>query len=176
MKFSTFFIIFIFYFCPNYLSAEIFYVDMNKIINETTVGNYINNEFENLKKKNNVEILNNRNELKKREESLITQKKIIEESEFNNKLNVFKQDVEDFNKMTKKKNKDLQNQLLNNKTNFLKLIEPILLEYVSENNITYLLQKKYIIVGHNDLNKTSDIIELVDKKINISNFNDSISK
>ena len=40
----------------------------------------------------------------------------------------------------------------------------------------YLLQKKYIIVGHNDLNKTSDIIKLVDKEINISNFNDSISK
>ena len=176
MKFSTFFIIFFFYFYPSNLSAEIFYVDMSKIINETKVGNYINNEFESLKKKNNEEILNNRNELKKREESLIAQKKIIEESEFNNKLNLFKQDVEYFNKMTKKKNKDLQNQLLNNKTNFLKLIEPILLEYVSENNITYLLQKKYIIVGHNDLNITTDIIELVDKKINISNFNDSISK
>ena len=70
----------------------------------------------------------------------------------------------------------MQNKLLNDKANFLKLIEPVLLEYVSENNITYLLQKKYIIVGHNDLNKTSDIIKLIDKKINISNFNDSISK
>ena len=71
---------------------------------------------------------------------------------------------------------DLQNKLMNKKANFLKLIEPILLDYVAENNITYLLQKKHIIVGHNDFNKTFDIIELVDKKINISNFNDSISK
>ena len=65
---------------------------------------------------------------------------------------------------------------MKNKSNFLKLIKPILLNYVDDNNITYLLQKKYIIVGHNDLNKTSDIIKLVDKKINISDFNDSISK
>ena len=36
--------------------------------------------------------------------------------------------------------------------------------------------KKNIIIGHNDLNKTSDIIELVDKKINISIFNESVSK
>ena len=78
--------------------------------------------------------------------------------------------------MNQRTNKDIQNKLLKNKANFLKLIEPILLEYVADNNITYLLQKKYIIVGHNDLNKTSDIIELVDKEINISNFNDSISK
>ena len=70
----------------------------------------------------------------------------------------------------------MQNKLMNNKTNFLKLIQPILLDYVKENNITYLLQKKYIIVGHNDLNKTADIIELINNKINISNFNDSISK
>ena len=78
--------------------------------------------------------------------------------------------------MNQKSNRDLQNVLIKNKANFLKLIEPILLEYVAANNITYLLQKKYIIVGHNDLNKTADIIELVDKKINISNFNDSVSK
>ena len=78
--------------------------------------------------------------------------------------------------MIQRRNEDIQNKLLNDKANFLKLIEPILLEYVAEKNITYLLQKKYIIVGHNDLNKTSDIIELIDKKINISIFNDSISK
>jgi hypothetical protein len=84
--------------------------------------------------------------------------------------------VSNFNQLNQKTNKDLQNKLMNNKTSFLKLIEPILLEYVAENNITYLLQKKYIIVGHNDLNKTLDIIELVDKKISISKFNDSVSK
>ena len=65
---------------------------------------------------------------------------------------------------------------MKNKANFLKLIEPILLDYVATNNITYLLQKKYIIIGRNDLNKTSDIIELVNNKINISKFNDTISK
>ena len=96
--------------------------------------------------------------------------------EFNKKLNIFRKDVNNFNRLNQNMNKDLQNKLLNNKSNFLKLIKPILLNYVDDNNITYLLQKKYIIVGHNDLNKTSDIIKLVDKKINISDFNDSISK
>ena len=65
---------------------------------------------------------------------------------------------------------------MNDKSNFLKLIEPILLDYVAENNIKYLLQIKHIIVGLNDLIKTLVIIDLVNKKINISNFNDFISK
>ena len=170
--------LFLFFFCiySNNSYAEIFYIDIDMIINQTNVGKHINKEFENAKKINNAKNLETKNKLVKREEKLITQKNILDENEFNNKLNLFRKDVNDFNQLNQRTNKDLQNKLLNNKSNFLKLIEPILLEYVAENNITYLLQKKYIIVGHNDLNKTSDIIKLVDKEINISNFNDSISK
>jgi outer membrane protein len=176
MKISTFFLILFFYIFSGNLFAEIFYIDIDKIINQTNVGKHINKEFQNSKKINEAKNLESKNQLKKREDSLISQKNILEANEFNNKLKLFRKDVFDFNQSSQKSNRDLENKLMNNKANFLRLIEPILLEYVSENNITYLLQKKYIIVGHNDLNKTTDIIEIVDKKINISNFNDSISK
>ena len=176
MKISTFLLLFFFWIYSSNLYAEIFYIDIDKIINQTNVGKHINDEFENLKKENKTKNLEIKNELKKKEENLIAQKNILDKNEFNNQLNIFRQDVSNFNQLNKKKNKDLQNKLLNNKSNFLKLIEPILLDYVVENNITYLLQKKYIILGHNDLNKTTDIIKLVDKKVNISNFNDTISK
>ncbi len=176
MKISNFFLVLFFCLYSANLSAEIFYIDIDRIINQTNVGKYINEEFKNLKKINDDKDLENKNNLQKREKSLIAQKKILEANEFNNKLNLFRKDVNNFNQLREKSNRDLQNKLMKNKANFLKLIEPILLDYVAENNITYLLQKKYIIVGHNDLNKTLDIIELVDKKINISNFNDSLSK
>ena len=176
MKISNFFFLCFFSIYSSNLYAEIFYIDIDKIINQTNVGNYINKEFENSKKVNNAKNLEIKNELKKREESLIAQKNILEASEFNDKLNLFRKDINDFNQLNQKMNRDLQNELMNNKANFLKLIKPILLNYVAENNITYLLQKKYIIVGQNDLNKTSDIIELVNKEINIDNFNASISK
>ena len=176
MKISNFFLIIFFCLYSGNLSAEIFYIDIDKIINQTNVGKHINKEFENSKKINNAKNLESKNLLKKREDKLIAQKNILEANEFNNKLILFRKDVSDFNQSSQKSSRDLQNKLMKNKANFLKLIEPILLDYVVANNITYLLQKKYIIVGHNDLNKTMDIIELVDKKINISNFNDSISK
>ena len=176
MKISTFFLVLFFYLYSGNLSAEIFYIDIDKIINQTIVGKHINKEFENSKKINDAKNLESKNLLKKREDKLIAQKNILKANEFNNKLILFRKDVSDFNQSSQKSSRDLQNKLMKNKTNFLKLIEPILLDYVVENNITYLLQKKYIIVGHNDLNKTMDIIELVDKKINISEFNDSISK
>jgi len=176
MKIIKFYLIFFFCIYSSNLNAEIFYLDIDKIINQTNVGKYINDEFEKLKKENNTKNLEIKNELKKREESLISQKNILDVNEFNNRLKKFSQDVDNFNQLNKKNNINLQNKLINNKSNFLKLIEPILLDYVNENNINYLLQKKHIIIGHNDLNKTNDIIELVNKKINISKYNDSISK
>ena len=176
MKIATFFLLLLFYLYSGNLSAEIFYVDIDKIINQTNVGKHINEEFKNSKKINDTKNLESKDLLKKREDRLIAQKNILEVNEFNNRLRLFRKDVNDFNQLNQKSNIDLQNKLMKNKANFLKLIEPILLDYVSANNITYLLQKKYIIVGHNDLNKTADIIKLVDKKISISNFNDSISK
>ena len=176
MKISNFFFILCFCIYSSNLYAEIFYIDIDKIINQTIVGKHINKEFKDQKKKNNTKNLETKNELKKREENLVAQKNILDENEFNNKLNIFRKDVNNFNQLNQKINKDLQNKLMNDKSNFLKLIEPVLLNYVAENNITYLLQKKYIIIGRNDLNKTSDIIELVNNKINISKFNDTISK
>ena len=176
MKILKFFFVIIY--CINLSSAhaEIFYIDIDKIINQTIVGNHINNKFNDLKKKNDTKNLENKRELKKREETLIAQKKILKDEDFNNKLNIFQKDVNDFNRISMETNQDIQNKLMNDKSNFLKLIEPILLDYVAENNINYLLQKKYIIVGHNDLNKTQELIKIINKKINISNFNDSVSK
>ena len=176
MKISSFFFLFFFIINLSNSYAEIFYIDIDKIMNQTKVGKYINIEFKNLKKNNNDKNLKIKKELKKREDNLIAQKNILDENEYNRKLNIFRKDVNDFNQSNQKTNQNSQNKFMNDKKSFLNLIEPIILEYVTENNIKYLLQKKYIIVGHNDLNKTSNIIELIDKKINISNFNDSISK
>ena len=111
MKISSFF--FLFFFCINLSNsyAEIFYIDIDKIMNQTNVGKYINTEFENSKKINNTKNIETKNELIKREKSLISQKKILDEKEFNKKLNIFRKDVSDFNQLSQKSNRDLQNKL-----------------------------------------------------------------
>ena len=119
MKISNFFLVLLFCLYSGNLSAEIFYIDIDKIINQTNVGKYINKEFENSKKINDAKNLESKNQLKKREESLIAQKNILEANEFNNKLRLFKKDVSDFNQMNQKSNRDLQNVLIKNKANFL---------------------------------------------------------
>jgi len=172
MKILIKFFFFIFLLVTSNSQAEIFYIDLDKIINQSEPGIFINKKIDILKKKNNDKILFIKENLKKREDELIKQKNILDKDEFNIKLNKLKTDINNFNKENQKRLKEQQNKLISYKSKLLKLIEPILLEYVSKNNIKYLLQKKYIIVGHNDLNKTADIIEIINQNIDTSNFND----
>ena len=46
-----------------------------------------------------------------------------------------------------------------------KSIEPILIEYSNKNSISIFLQKKYIVIGKSELNKTNEILEIVNQKI-----------
>ena len=78
MKISTFFLLLLFYLYSGNLSAEIFYVDIDKIINQTNVGKHINEEFKNSKKINDTKNLESKDLLKKREDRLIAQKNIQE--------------------------------------------------------------------------------------------------
>ena len=54
----------------------------------------------------------------------------------------------------------------------IQLIEPILIDYMKENNISYLLRKQNILVGRDDFNKTNEIMNLINQKINIENLNE----
>ena len=65
MKISNFFLIIFFCLYSGNLSAEIFYIDIDKIINQTNVGKHINKEFENSKNENNARNLKTKNDLKK---------------------------------------------------------------------------------------------------------------
>ena len=157
---------------PNQTFAETYYIDLDQIINHSIPGKYINKKIEKLKSDNEKQIASIKANIKKREEELINQKNIISENEFNDKLNKLKLDINKFNNENQKRLQTQQNKSILYKRNLLKLIEPLLLDYVSKNNIKYLLQKKYIIVGHNDLNKTEDIIKIVNLKIDNSNFDE----
>ena len=171
IKFNRIFLLFLIFSFSN-VHAEVFYIDLDKIMNQSKPGIYINNIINDLQKQNQETVSKKREDLKKREEKLINQKNILSNEEFNIKLNELKSDVNQFNKDNQVTRQENQKKLINYKTTLLKMIEPILLEYVNQNNIKYLLQKKYIIVGHNDFNKTNEIIDIVNQKIDVSKLND----
>ena len=166
-------IIFIIFFILTFnVSAEIYFIDLDKIVNQSEVGKFINKTISENNKNNDLKFEKTRVELKKQEDELINQKNILSEEEFGKKLNLLKKEVNDFNLKNKTRLEKQRNDMVVYKSKLLKSIEPILIEYMKENNISYILQKKNILIGREDLNKTNDIISIVNQKVDKTIFND----
>ena len=59
-----------------------------------------------------------------------------------------------------------KNNLINQKKKLVTLLQPILADYMKKNDIKYIMNKQNILIGREDLNKTLEIIDIVNKKIN----------
>ena len=170
-KFTYIIFLFFFVLIPNAYS-EIYFIDLDKIVNQSDVGKIVNQNILEENKKNDLKFKKIRDDLKKKEDELIKQKNILNEQEFGKKLDILKKEVNDFNLNNKNRLEDQRKNLVAYKTKLLKSIEPILIEYMKENNISYILQKKNILIGRDDLNKTNEIINIVNQKVDKSIFND----
>ena len=116
------------------------------------------------KKKKSAKIQKIEKTLKAKENKLKTQKNIITEDEFNKNFQSLKKDIQDFNKMKNEEIKDFENKKAQYKTQLIDLLRPILEEYVKSQKISILYEKKNILLGAKELDITSDIIKILNKK------------
>ena len=73
--------------------------------------------------------------------------------------------VKEYNQERNQKIDLLTKKRLESMEKILKNLSPILTEYSQKNNISIIMDKKYIIVGKTELNLTEEILKLLDNKI-----------
>ena len=145
--------------------SHIVYLDLDNIVNNTKAGKLILTKLEESKKKNLLKFENKEKELKKIEDQIKKQKNIISEDEFKKKIVEFRKEVSNFQKERQKVSNEFNQKRKKEFEEFFKKITPIIENYVSENNIDMVLDKKNIFVGSKKKNITGEIIRIIDKKI-----------
>jgi len=153
-----------------YSNETIAYVDMDLIMNKSIVGKSIT---EKLQKENelNIEYFKKKEkELKNKEKKLISQQNILDQSELEAQLKSLQIEANEYRKIKSKKINDLSAKKMNATKKLLENITPILSEFADKNSISILMQKKDIVIGKTALDKTENILKLVDKKIKKINF------
>ena len=75
-------------------------------------------------------------------EYLTGEKNIISETDFKNKVDELKSEINNYNQNRKKMIEKFNKLKVENTNNLLKLINPILAKYSTENEISIILQKK----------------------------------
>ena len=161
------FFIFIFFWNINlsYANENIFYIDINYILENSIVGKSINTQIKTIQNKENENFKIEEKKLIEKEKKLISQKNILDEKQFKIELDKHKKNLSDY----RNQKKAFIDNLNKKKTDYLKIVlnslNPIISKYVEENEISLVLQKKNIIVAKKELDITIKILELLDNKL-----------
>ena len=162
---SSFLVIFLF--CTNQAFSEqkIVFIDMDKVISTSKSGSSILKQLTDLNNKNTKSLKNKEKKFQEKEKKLISQKNIISEADFQNKVNELKSEIKNYNQNRNKLIANFNKLKIDNTNNLLKLINPILVKFSNDKEIDVILQKKDLVVAKTHLDITDEVIKIVDLEV-----------
>lgn len=147
------------------------FLDFKMILNESIAGKKaqtflkkkIQNGFKNIKE--------NEKNILEEEKKIIQQKKIISNDEYQKKVSELRKKVSTIQKERNNLLQSTAKQRSKAKDTLLKNLNPIVRTYMIEKKIRIVIDKKYVLLGDDNLDITNDIIDLLNKKLKTINLN-----
>ena len=147
------------------IDLKIFYIDTDKILNESNAGKDIKKQLDSINKKNISKFKQIDKELAEEEKKISKQKNILSKEELEKKIKTLQEKAIKFNNDVKNNKNNLFTKHKYATEKFLNTLNVILSDYASKNSIQIILKKKNIVIGREDLDITSEILILVNEKI-----------
>ena len=148
-------------------SAEqnIAYIDMKIILNESKAGkgaqDYLKKTFtDNQKKFTDLE-----SKLKKEESDLIAKKTTLSKEDYEKETLNLRKKVVEYQQERRKSIETITRQRAEARQKLIEKLDPILKNYIEENNISLIMDKKNIIAGSGTFDITQNIIEKLNKEL-----------
>ena len=165
-RISLILIIFFFSFVKiSYAEELIAFINIDKIINESEFGKKSYKKIDKDYQKESTKLLKVEKDLISKEQEILKQKNILSKEELDNKISNLKKDINDFQKKRKQIN-DKFNKIKLDKTNeIVNNLNKILSKFADDNEISLIIQKKYIVIGKSGLDITDKILDIFNKEI-----------
>ena len=144
---------------------KISYVDMDYILMNTVAGKSL---LENFKKQEKLKIDKFKisdEDFKNKEKKILAKKNLVTNEEINKELRSLQVEFQNYRKNKIKEIDELKAKRNKNILNFIKLINPIIEKYMSDNSIYMVIDKKNVFIASKDYDITSNLIELIDNQI-----------
>jgi outer membrane protein len=162
---SSILVFFLFFTNHVFSEQKIAFIDMDKVISTSKSGTSILKQLTDLNNKNLIFLKNEEKKFQEKETKLISQKNIISETDFKNKVKELKSEIKKYNQNRKKMLADFNKLKKDNTNNLLKLINPILVKFSNDKEIAIILQKKHLIVAKTQLDITDEVIMIVNLEV-----------
>ena len=165
--FVRFFVVTFLLLICTHASAEqkIVYMDLKFILNNSKAGkgvqDFLKKSFEeNQEKFSNLEI-----DLKKKEVDLLAKKNILSKEEYKKNSEQLRKKVMEYQTQRRATLEKIAKQRTESRKKLLEKLEPILDTYISENDISMVIDKKNVLGGQTDFDITNIIIEKLNKEL-----------
>ena len=106
-----------------------------------------------------------KDELQKEEKKILSKKNIISDDEYLKQIDLLKAKVNNYQNKQKKMLKELNDKRVAAKKELMDNLNLILTNFANDNDISYILNKKNVVIAKKDLDITDDIIILLNQKI-----------
>ena len=165
---KNFFLVIIFFLfgVTNVWSSEkIAFLDVEFIINKSEPALLIIKKIEKIRDQETKKLNQIENNLKKKNEDLIKTKNLISDEELKKKISSLRDEAKSFDELRKKTITELNIKKNKELNKFLKLINPIIQEYMKEKSSDMIIDKKNIFMAKSKNDITEDILKIVNTKI-----------
>ena len=161
-KIFLFFFLFIFIFNSKISFGNTVFIDIDFVIKNSNIGKITLKKLETLNNQNIEKLKNKQSELKNLENELNNKKNIISSDEFNKELKGLEAKFKNFNSEKEKMVNNFKSEQNKEISSVLKKINSVIQNYMNNNSIELVLDKKNIFVGK----VSSDITEKILIEVN----------
>ena len=162
-----FFVVTLLFLICTYASAEqkIVYIDMKFVLNNSKAGKGAQDYLQKLFTDSQKNFSKKENELKEEEKDLLLKKTVLSQDEYKKKTDELRKKVINHQAQRRKVIEKITKQRTDARKELLKILDPILKKYSTEENISLVINKKNVVVGSNDLDITNIIVQKLDKEL-----------
>ena len=160
------FLLFTFFILTNsaFSQDNIVYLDFNYVINNSNIGKKVLKEINDINKGNIENLKSYQNELKKEIEEINKIKNIAKAEDVKKKISVHNKKVKEYDLLQKKLSSDLNKKRNEEMNKLVKLINPILENYMKDNLIDIILNKEIIYFAKDKYDISKVILDLTNEK------------
>lgn len=155
----------------NLYADETYFIDLSKVLNQSKAGAEFQNNLKKNIQNNSDNFKKTEDQIRKEEADLISQKKLISNDDYEQKVKLLREKVA---KLQDDKNKffsDTAKSRDDAKKILIETLNPILKKYMEDNNIRVVLDKQSIILADAKLELTNIIIDLLNKNLSSIKLN-----
>ena len=166
-KSIKFFVVISFLFFSTYSYAEqkIAYIDMKIVLNNSKAGKGAQDQLTKTFKLNQKKYTDMEKKLRKEETDLISSKASISKEDYQSKSKELRKKVQTYQTERKKSLDKIAQQRAEARKQLLKKLDPIIENYIKENNINILIDKKSVVMSTPEFDITKTVVEKLNKEL-----------